>query len=157
MTISALTSGGCVPTKLITSTPPMLKPPATTLVRSGVKPSTFACFLIQSPSASQVPSADNAHTPVARKKALTTKSFVDLRPDVVRAVGNHADVSFVGHRLQQRRVTFRVPTVRVREEEDRQRARAALGVGVVEGALAARRERGERHILLPGQVALVRH
>ena len=34
---------------------------------------------------------------------------------------------------------------------------AALGVGVVEGALAARRERGERHVLLPGQVALVRH
>ena len=77
MTISALTSGGCVPTKLITSTPPMLKPPATTLVRSGVKPPTFACFLIQSRhAASQVPSEDNAHTVVARKKALTTKSFV---------------------------------------------------------------------------------
>ena len=69
MTIIALTSGGCVPTKLITSTPPMLKPPATTLVRSGVKPSTFACFLIQSRhAASQVPSEDNAHTVVARKQ-----------------------------------------------------------------------------------------
>lgn len=88
---------------------------------------------------------------------MSKNASIDLRPDVVRAVGNHADVSFVGHRLQQRRVTFRVPTVRVREEEDRQRARAALGVGVVEGALAARRKRGERHVFLPGQVALVRH